>query len=74
MKVAKRVIIKQRYTAQKIGGYLNEMTLEYDADRWCVLDGDYVVSECDVQADARKIVSALNMVDKIAKTVNGWEK
>jgi len=45
--------MKQRYKAQKIGGYLNEETLEYDADRWCVMDGTYIISECDVQADAR---------------------
>jgi len=63
--------MKQRYKAQKIGGYLNEMTLEYDSDRWCVLDGSYILAECDVQADARKIVSALNMVDNI---VSKWEK
>ena len=63
--------MKQRYKAQKIGGYLNEETLEYDADRWCVMDGTYIISECDVQADARKIVSALNMVDNI---VTKWQK
>lgn len=63
--------MKQRYYAEKIGGYLNEETLEYDADRWCVLDGDYVIAECDVQGDARKIVSALNMVDNI---VTKWQK
>ena len=61
----------QRYKAQKIGGYLNELTLEYDSDRWCVLDGRYIFAECDVQADARKIVSALNMVDNI---VTKWQK
>ena len=63
--------MKQRYKAQKIGGFLNEMTLEYDADRWCVLDGDGIfLAECDDAVDARRIVWALNFADKVAIAVN----
>ena len=65
--------MKQRYKAQKIGGFLNEMTLEYDADRWCVLDGaddDTLLAECYDAVDARRIVWALNFADKVAIAVN----
>jgi len=66
--------MKQRYYVEKIGGYLNEETLEYDADRWCVLDGDMVIAECYTKINARDIVRMMNFADKIANTVNSWEK
>jgi hypothetical protein len=65
--------MKQRYKAMKIGGFLNDATLEYDADRWCVLDGaddDAILAECYDSVDARRIVWALNFTDKVAIAVN----
>jgi hypothetical protein len=62
--------MKQRYKAEKISGFLNDATLEYDADRWCVTDDGGIIAECDDAVDARRIVWAMNFADKIAIAVN----
>jgi len=64
----------QRYYVEKFDGYLNEVTLEYDGHRWCVMEDEMVIAECYNKVNARDIVRMLNFSDKIINATKKLEK